>query len=91
MHHPQVAPLYTQAAGFTHFLMHYEDGLYRDDLITLLAAIYRPDGDYILQEPSLARIAEVTHDAFDQQYRTHMQNLAEQMNVQSDESGVQTP
>ena len=91
MHHPQVAPLYTQAAGFTHFLMHYEDGLYRDDLIALLAAIYRPDGDYILQEPSLARIAEVTHDAFDQQYRTYMQNLAEQMNVQPDEGGVQTP
>lgn len=91
MHHPQVAPLYTQAAGFTHFLMHYEDGLYRDDLIALLAAIYRPDGDYVLQEPSLARLAEVTHDAFDQQYRTHMQNLAEQLNVQPDESGVQTP
>jgi len=31
-HHPQISQLYTQGAGFAHFLMHYEDGLYRDDI-----------------------------------------------------------
>lgn len=73
--HPQVSPLYTQASGFTHFLMHYEDGLYRDDLIALLSAIYRPDLSHVLDEPSLTKIAGVSFDDFDHQYRTHMQNL----------------
>ncbi len=75
--HPEVSPLYTQASGFTHFLMHFEDGLYRDDLITLLAAIYRPDPTSILDEPSLTRIAGVSFDDFDHQYRTHMQNISD--------------
>jgi len=76
-HHPQVSPLYTQASGFTHFLMHYEDGLYRDDLITLLSQIYRPQPDTILEEPSLTKIAGVSFETFDRQYRAHMQNLNE--------------
>ena len=73
--HPQLSPLYTQAAGFTHFMMEYEDGLYRDDLIALLAKIYRPDLKEVLNEPSLPDIAGVSCDTFDHQYRTHMQNL----------------
>ena len=77
--HPQVSPLYTQASGFTHFLMHYDDGLYRDDLIALLATIYRPDLSNILEEPSLTRIAGVSFDDFDHQYRTHMENLNDQI------------
>lgn len=83
MSHPQVAPLYTQASGYAHFLMHYEDGLYRDDLIELLAAIYRPSGDDVFREPSLTRIAGVSHDEFDHQYRTHMQNLTDLIESQS--------
>ena len=75
--HPQVSPLYTQASGFAHFLMHYEDGLYRDDLIALLAAIYRPDPTRILEQPSLTKIAGVSFDDFDHQYRTHMQNISD--------------
>lgn len=73
--HPQISPLYTQAAGYAHFLMHYEDGLYRDDLIELLAQVYRPEADQLLVEPSFSRIAEVGWSQLDQQYRDHMQNL----------------
>jgi len=80
--HPQVSPLYTQAAGFTHFMMEYEDGLYRDDLIALLAAIYRPDLKAVLDDPSLPKIAGVNCNDFDHQYRTHMQNLADQIAAQ---------
>lgn len=65
--HPQISQLYTQSAGFAHFLMHYEEGLYRDDLTTLLSAIYRPD-DYALNEPSLPEIAGVSYDELDRQY-----------------------
>jgi hypothetical protein len=81
--HPQVSPLYTQASGFTHFLMHYDDGLYRDDLITLLSAIYRPDPAKVLEEPSLTKISDVSFDTFDRQYRTHMVNLNDQLQIQS--------
>ncbi len=76
-HHPQITQLYTQGAGFAHFLMHYEDGLYRDDLITLLSEIYRPDPDRVLEEPSLPAIAGVSFELLDHQYHTHMQNLIE--------------
>lgn len=76
MSDPNLSPLYSQAAGFTHFLMHYEDGLYRDDLISLLSAVYRPDPK-ATEEPSLARIARVPFTEFDHQYRSHMENLTD--------------
>ncbi|MFN9717173.1 MAG: hypothetical protein ACK58L_00670, partial [Planctomycetota bacterium] len=80
--HPQVSPLYTQAAGFAHFLMHYEEGLYRDDLIALLSGVYQPDPSSVLEDPSFSRIADVPWDDLDHQYRTHMQNLADQLAAQ---------
>ncbi len=76
-HHPQITQLYTQGAGFAHFLMHYEDGLYRDDLITLLSEIYRPDPGKVLEEPSLQEISGISFDTLDRQYHAHMQNLPE--------------
>ncbi len=79
-HHPQISQLYTQGAGFTHFLMHYEDGLYQDDLISLLSEVYRPDSDKVLEEPSLPGIAGVSFELFDRQYHTHMQNLIDLTN-----------
>lgn len=80
LENPDLAgPRYSQAAGFVHFLMHYDDGLYRDDLITLLTALYRPSGDSLLREPSLTRIAGVSYDDLDHQYRTHMQNLTDKL------------
>ena len=75
-HHPQISQLYTQGAGFAHFLMHYEEGLYRDDLTTLLSEIYRPEPADALKEPSLPEIAGVTYDVLDRQYHSHMQSLA---------------
>jgi hypothetical protein len=86
--HPQVSPLYTQASGFAHFLMEYEDGLYRDDLIALLAAIYRPDVKNILEEPSLTKIAGVSFNDFDHQYRTHMQNIDDLIKAGSQSESV---
>ena len=46
--HPQIAKLYSQIAGMANFLVHYDDGRYRDALVTCLAAIY--DGS---QDPDL--------------------------------------
>jgi hypothetical protein len=75
--HPQIARLYTQSAGFVHFLMHYEDGRYRDDLITLLNRVYRPNLKRLDDEPSLAKITGVSTEELDRQYFLHMQDVAD--------------
>lgn len=77
--HPQISPLYTQSSGFVHFLMHYEDGLYRDDLIELLAEIYRPDAEHPEADPNFSQIAEVGWTELDRQYREHMRNLDDEL------------
>ena len=77
--HPQISPLYTQSSGFAHFLMHYQDGLYRDDLIELLAGIYRPDAENPESDPDFSDIAEVGWLELDRQYREHMRDLDDQL------------
>lgn len=75
MRHPNVAQFYTQASGVAHFLLHYKDGVYRDDLVRLLASVYRPDLKNLEKQPSLQEISGVNFRAFDQQYREHLENL----------------
>lgn len=75
MRHPNVAQFYTQSSGVAHFLMHYENGRYRDDLVSLLAAVYRPDLKNITAEPSLEQISGVPFEELDQQYRDHLSGL----------------
>jgi hypothetical protein len=77
--HGNVSQLYTQASGTVHFLLHYQDGRYRDDFVTLLSTAYRPDLKHILQEPSFDRISGVPFDQLDREYRDHMQILDDQL------------
>ena len=77
-HHPNRAQLYSQASGVAHFLMHYDDGRYRDDLVTLLEHIYRPDGRNPQMNVSLAEITGVGYTELNKQYREHMDNLFQQ-------------
>jgi hypothetical protein len=66
--HPEIAKLYSQIAGMTNFLIHYDDGRYRDALVRCLAAIY--DGS---QDPNLLAHATGTDYAkLDKQYRAYM-------------------
>ncbi|MGB0741245.1 MAG: hypothetical protein ACPGXX_14320 [Planctomycetaceae bacterium] len=88
--HPQISPLYSQASGFAHFLMHYEDGVYRDQLIELLAAIYRPDPKNVLAQPSFNRITGVRWQTLDQQYHEHMRNLEDQLRARAAKSRQQS-
>lgn len=74
--HPNFRQLYSQSSGLAHFLMEYEDGKYRDDLVTLLSEVYRPHLADVMREPSLERITGVSFGALDQQYREHMGNIA---------------
>ncbi len=73
--HPQIAQNYTQASGVAHFLMHYDDGRYRDALIDLLSQMYRPDLKNLSQTPSLAQLTGVSYEELDRQYREHILGL----------------
>src|SRR5581483_5518106 len=39
-HDPQIAPIYSQSAGLTTFLMHHDHGRYREALLGYLEAVY---------------------------------------------------
>ncbi len=66
--HPEIAKLYSQIAGMTSFLVHYEDGRYRDALVSCLAAIY--DGS---QDPELlARATGTDYAELDKQYQAYV-------------------
>ncbi|MEZ6059312.1 MAG: hypothetical protein R3C19_03010 [Planctomycetaceae bacterium] len=84
--HPNVAQLYSQASGVTHFLMHYDDGRYRDDLVRLLSAVYRPNLKDLSHEPSLEEITGVRFEVLDQQYRDHMETLAIQLRERAEKN-----
>jgi len=66
--HDEIAKLYSQIAGMTSFLVHYDDGRYRDALVRCLAAIY--DGS---QDPDLlARATGADYAELDKQYHEYM-------------------
>lgn len=66
----RIATLYTQAAGLTHFLIHYEGGRYRDALVAYLNAVYN-GRDNVLTLPQLTGVG--FHD-LDAQYRQFIES-----------------
>jgi hypothetical protein len=78
-HHANVSQLYTQASGTVHFLLHFDGGRYRDDFVSLLSAVYRPNLKRIMEEPSFEQISGVAFDQLDREYRLHMQQLEQQL------------
>ncbi|MEZ6122212.1 MAG: hypothetical protein R3C49_03425 [Planctomycetaceae bacterium] len=74
-HHPNLPQLYSQASGVAHFLLHYDNGIYRDDFVKLLSAAYRPDLKNVTAEPSLEKITGVRFAVLDQQYRDHLATM----------------
>ena len=69
---PNIKKNYTQASGMAHFLMHYNNGAYRDALMEYLSQLYRPSTKDPNAAPSLANIIGVTYEELDEQYREHM-------------------
>jgi len=65
----RVATLYSQFAGLTHFLIHYDSGRYRDALVAYLVAVYSGRAD----ANTLARITSTSYPELDQQYREFME------------------
>ena len=80
--HPNVAQLYSQASGLVHFMMHYDSGRYRDDLVALLCVMYRPDPRQPLLQPSLAAVTRTPFGVLDQQYRDHMEQFSDRIRAQ---------
>jgi hypothetical protein len=66
--HPQIGPVYSQASGLTHFLMHYEGGRYRDALARYLEAVYRGKD----APGTLAQSCGQSYEELEQQYRQFM-------------------
>ena len=68
-HDKRIATLYSQAAGLTHFLIHYDGGRYRDHLVAYLTAVYSGQAD----ARTLSTLTGVSYSELDAQYREFMQ------------------
>jgi hypothetical protein len=66
---------YAQAAGVTHFFMHYQDGKYRDAFITYLSQIYSADQRIRRNNATLAELTDVSFQNLDSQYADYMRHL----------------
>ena len=65
--------VYSQVGGLTHFFMHYENGRYRDALISYLTALYNPNS--LNTTPSLTRLTETSFAELDKAYNTYIGKL----------------
>jgi hypothetical protein len=66
---PKIATLYSQSAGLTHFLNHYDHNRYRDALVSYLTAVYTDkDGT-----DTLAQLTGASYSELDKQYREFME------------------
>ena len=72
-----IAKNYTQASGFVHFLIHYNNGLYRNALVGFLTELYRPDLSSLNHIPSIAEQTGVPFEILDLQYRDYMLSWTE--------------
>ncbi len=69
--HPDIAKLYSQAAGVATFLMHYEQDKYRRSLVEYLQAVYAGRD----KPTSLAELTGQSFGQLDQQYRKYLESL----------------
>ena len=69
---PRITTLYSQAAGLTHFLVHYDGGRYRDALVAYLAAVYSGRD----KPRTLAQLTQSPYNELDKQYRQFMKTAA---------------
>ncbi len=84
--HPEIAKLYSQIAAMTNFLVHYDDGRYRDALVRCLASIY--DGN---QDPDLlAHATGASYAELDEQYERFMK-IAAQPSARNPKSETRNP
>jgi hypothetical protein len=66
----RIAMLYSQAAGLTHFLIHYDGGRYRDQLVAYLVAVYNGQ----TTAGTLSQLTGTSYGDLDGQYRQFMES-----------------
>ena len=81
-HDPRIATLYSQAAGLTHFLVHYDGGRYRDALVRYLDAVYAGRDTPL----TLSKVTGKSFKELDAEYRKF---VASGEKVESPESRVE--
>ena len=64
-----------QAAGVTHFFMHYAGGQYREALIRYLSQIYSADQRIRQNNNTLAELTGVSFKELDRQYIEYLRGL----------------
>jgi hypothetical protein len=69
--HPEIARLYSQSAGLSEFLLHAENGRYREPLVRYLKAVYSGRDS----EQTLAESTGQSFDELDAAYRRFMESL----------------
>lgn len=69
--HPDVAKLYGQSTGLAAFLLHGEQGRYREPLVSFLQAVYAGRDDSL----SLSTATGVGYNDLDNQYRRYLESL----------------
>ncbi len=80
--HPQVGTLYSQAAGLTWFLIFYDEGKYRDCLVTYLSTVYSG-----MDNPqSLSQITGSSFEKLDKEYIEYLKST-----IQPDDQGAHLP
>jgi hypothetical protein len=67
----RIAMLYSQAAGLAHFLMHYDDGRYRDALMSYLEAVYTGEDT----PQTLAQLTGKSYVELDREYHQFLEEL----------------
>ena len=76
--HPQISNNYSQASGLVHFFMHYDGGLYRDDLIEHLRLIYK-QAETGRRPLALEVLTGVNYAELDQQYGEYVLKLSKSL------------
>lgn len=67
--HPEIASLYSQATGFTHFLMHGQETAHRNALLAYLSAVYTGKDS----PATLKSLTDTSYEELDKQYKTFLE------------------
>jgi hypothetical protein len=65
---PRISTLYSQAAGLTQFLVHYDGGRYRDALVAYLSTVYSGTDT----PTTLTQLTGTSFAELDEQYREYI-------------------
>lgn len=67
-HSPDLTKNYAQASGLARFLMHYENGRYRESLVAQLTSLYSGDVRVRENTKGLDLLTGVDYEELDRQY-----------------------